>query len=243
MHLLRSSTLILTLILALSGCASDAVKKDSAKNEYEQAKHLVNKGDYGRATIDLDHFSSHHPYSKYAIKAELLRIFSAYKGGEYVLSETLSDRFIERHPRHPNVDYAKYMLAMSHYRERSDAENDPTQTIAAIDAFKTLLRDHPKSSYAKEGRRYLQKLHNTLAEHELTVGKFYFDNDRFVAASNRFQMIIEQYQTSPAIEEALYYLAASYHELGLANDARQTAILLRHNYPKSSWSEKAADFR
>jgi len=240
---IRPFLIALALILTITGCASDKAYKDTAQNEYEHAKHLINKGDYGQATVDLENFTSRHPYSGYAIRAELLHIFAAYKDGQYILSETLSSRFIDRHPRHANVDYAKYMLAMSHYRERSDAENDPTQSLAAIDAFKSLLKEHPESAYAKDARKHLQRLYNTLSSHELSVGKFYFDNDRYVAAANRFQVIIEKYQTTPSIEEALYYLAASYAKLGLRNDAHQSAILLQHNYPKSSWSQKAAKFR
>lgn len=232
----------LIALLLLAGCASDKVFEDTAKAEYEHSKLLVHEGDYGRAATELEHFSSRHPYSRYTVRAELLRIFAAYKDGQYILSETLSERFIERHPRHPNVDYAKYMLAMSHYRERSDAERDPTQTKLAIESFKKLLKEHPDSVYARDGRRYLQRLYNELARHELTVGKFYFDNGRFVAAANRFQVILEKYQTTPSIEEALYYLAASYAELGLKQNARQSALLLRHNYPKSPWSAKAAEF-
>jgi len=243
MHFTRPLLIALTLVLSMAGCASDKAYKDTAQNEYEHAKYLINDGNYSRATMDLENFSSHHPYSKYAIRAELLHIFAAYKDRQYILSETLSSRFIDRHPRHANVDYAKYMLAMSHYRERSDAENDPTQSLAAIDGFIALLKEHPDSTYAKDGRRHLQKLYNTLSSHELNVGKFYFDNDQYVAAANRFQMIIEKYQTTPAIEEALYYLAASYAKLGLRKDAQQSAMLLQHNYPKSSWSEKSAKFR
>ncbi len=242
MSAMRPFSLAIILLIALAGCASDTVLKDTAQNEYEHAKRLVNKGDYGRAAINLEHFSSRHPYSRYTTRAELLRIFAAYKDGQYILSETLSERFIDRHPRHPNVDYAKYMLAMSHYRERSGAEKDPTQTMLAIESFKRLLKEHPQSSYAQDGRRHLHKLYSTLAEHELTVGRFYFDNERYVAAANRFQVIIEKYQTTPSIEAALYYLAASYAKLGLKENARQSAILLRHNYPNSDWSGKAAAF-
>ncbi len=243
MHVTRLFPVALTLILIFSGCASDKAYEDTAENEYKHAKHLINQGNYSQASMDLDKYASRHPYSRFAIRAELLRIFAAYKGGEFILSETLAQRFIDRHPRHPNVDYAKYMLAMSHYREHSDAENDPTQTMLAIDAFRTLLKDHPDSSYAKDGQRYLQKLHNLLAEHELTVGKFYFDNKRYVAAVNRFQGIIEKYRTTPAIEETLYYLAAAYARLEQPENAHQSAILLQHNYPGSSWSKKASKFR
>ena len=234
---------MLLLALLLAACASNpAAEKNAAEKDYELAKHMLEKGEYGKAAEFLEHFGADHPYSSYTIQAELLRIFAAYKDKEYILSETLSEEFIRRHPRHPNVDYAKYMLAMSHYREAPPAEKDPSQTLAAIKSFKRLLREHPGSPYAKDGKRRLQKLYNTLARHELNVGKFYFDHDRYVAAANRFQVVLEKYQTTPAIEEALFYLAASFDRLGIRDEARNAALLLRHNFPKSRWSHKAARF-
>ena len=231
--------LVLTLAL-LAGCASDdAMHKTEAQQGYEQAKAGLNKGHYAKVSTDLEKFTANHPYSKYAVQAELLRIFATYKDSEFVLSETLSKQFMERHPTHANVDYAKYMLAMSYYQQRSPAEKDPTMNGLAIKAFQQLLKEHPDSAYAKDGKSRLQSLFNSLARHELTVGKFYFDKDRFVAAANRFQTIVKTYQTTPAIEESLYYLAASYARMGLATDAHQVALLLRHNYPRSSWSSKA----
>jgi len=232
---------VMTLLLAV-GCASDKVAKSKAEQDFLTAKKQLAKGLYGKVALDLQDYSTKYPYSKYATQAELLRIFAAYKDKEYVLSETLSKEFTERHPRHPNVDYAKYMLAMSHYRQSSSAEKDPKQTFEAIKAFKRLLAEHPKSSYAKDGANRLQRLFNRLAGHELKVGKYYFDKGRYVAAANRFQVILKKYQTTPSIEEALYLLAASFDKLGIRDNARQTAILLTHNYPKSEWSEKARAF-
>jgi outer membrane protein assembly factor BamD len=234
--------IILMLIILLGGCASDQQYKDTTQSEYEKIKKSIDKGEYNTAAYSLEQFIIKHPYSRYAIQGELLRIFAAYKGNELILAETLSTRFIDRHPRHPNIDYAKYMLAMSYYKQRGGAEHDPTQNQAAIDAFKRLIREHPDSTYAKDGRSRLQTLYNTLADHELHVGKYYYDRNLFVAAANRFQEVVRRFQTSPAIEEALYYLASSYAEMGLKKDARQSAILLRHNYPKSSWSKKALQF-
>ncbi len=230
--------------LTTAGCAKKSAldPNATAKAEYEAAKRKVAHGDYALAAVDLEKFPSRHPYSKYAVKAELLRIFAAYKDEEFVLSETLAERFIQRHPRHPNVDYAKYMLAMSHYRERKGSEHDQTQTRAAIEAFKRLIAEHPNSEYARDGARRLQRLYNELAAHELNVGKFYFDQERYVAAANRFQTIIEKYQTTPSIEEALYWLAESQFRLGLKGDARISAKLLLHNYPRSEWSAKARHF-
>jgi len=239
---LNFSKLILPLLAAalIGGCATDEKKSFSeAQQEYEAAKHMMNEGKYASVAVDLEKFSAKYPYSKYAVQADLLRIFAAYKDDEFILSETLSKRFIEDHPRHANVDYAKYMLAMSYYKQRSPAEKDPTMNRLSIEAFQRLIKEHPDSSYAKDGKARLQSLYNTLAKHELTVGKFYFDKDRFVAAANRFQEVVKLYQTTPSIEESLYYLAASYAKMGLSRDAHQIALLLRHNYPNSSWSSKA----
>ncbi len=240
----KLSTLLSLLIIGLiSGCASkDKVYDDNAEGEYAEAKAFIHSGNYDVAGDKLKRFSADHPYSKHAIQSELLRIYAAYKGDQLILSETMSKRFIDRHPKHANVDYAKYMLAMSYYGQRTAPEKDISMYKSSIDAFKTLLNDHPESSYAKSGQRHLRSLFNALAIHELTIGKFYFDRDRFVASANRFQELVRLYQTTPSIEEALYYLSASYAKMGLKRDARQTAMILRHNHPDSSWSSKVKRF-
>jgi len=238
--------LLLIIIALISGCASksdEGLYQSTAEKRYNEIKEDVNKGKYNAVAYDLGEFSSNYPYSKFAIQAELLRIFAAYKGGEHILSETLSSTFIDRHPKHVNVDYAKYMLAMSHFRQKSSSSHDSTHNILAIETFKRLLKDHPGSEYAEDGKRHLQSLHNQLGEHELKIGKFYFKKDHYVAAANRFQVIAKDYQTTPSIEEALYLLASSYHKMGLKNDARQIALLLQHNYPNSDWSSKARTYR
>lgn len=232
----------LLTLLALAACATKVEHTDNAEADYARAKHLLDIGNYTEATLFLEKFDAKHPYSRFSIQAELLRIFAAYKDSEYVLSETLSERFIDQHPRHPDVAYAKYMLAMSHYKQIGKAERDPTQTMAAVDSFRKLLKEHPDSVYAKDGAKRLQLLYNRLAAHELEVGKYYFDNERYVASANRFQGIVEHYQTTTSIEEALYYLAASYAQLGMQKDARDMAVLLKHNFPQSDWSKKAKPF-
>jgi len=239
----RLRILSLLTLMALAACASTKPEySNQAEADYMKAKQFLDNGDYGQANMFLEQFDAKHPYSRFSIQAQLLRIFAAYKNGEYILSETLCERFIDQHPRHPDVDYAKYLLAMSHYKQIGGADRDPTQTLAAVDSFKKLLEEHPDSSYAKDGAKRLQLLYNRLAGHELEVGKFYFDNGRYVAAANRFQGIIKDYQTTPAIEEALYYLAASYAKLGMKKDAHEMAVLLRHNFPKSEWSSEVKPY-
>ncbi len=234
--------IITCVLLVLTACASDSLEKGTAKAEYERAKHKLSIGRYNEVTLDLEKFSTKFPYSHYSTQAELLRAFAAYKGEELILAEVICEEFIRRHPRHPDVDYAKYLLAMTHYRQVSPPEKDQSESRKAIKAFKRLLKDHPNSSYAKDGARRLQRLYNHLAQHEVTVGKFYFDKGRYVAAANRFQTVIRDYQTTPSIEEALYYLAASYAALDIHDSAHNMARLLQHNFPNSEWSKKAKRF-
>ncbi|MDQ6956831.1 MAG: outer membrane protein assembly factor BamD [Mariprofundaceae bacterium] len=239
----RLLLLLIVTISLITGCGKEEVTpSESAKEDFIKAKEYIDTGSYTSANLFLEKFSNKHPYSQHIAEAEILRIYAAFKGEEYILSETLSTRFISKHPNHPDTSYAQYMLGMSHLKQTSASQRDPAPTRLAVTAFEKLIQKYPKSSYISEAKVHLQNLHNKLAEHELYIGKFYFNNKRFVASTNRFQDIVKQYQTSPVIEEALYYLAASFNALQLKDSARDSAILLRHNYPKSEWSEKAANF-
>jgi len=235
--------LLLMTIGLIAGCGKEELSpSDSAKADLAQAKEYVDAGNFSSANLFLEKFSNKHPYSQHISEAELLHIYAAFKNEEYILSETLATRFLSKHPNHPDISYAQYMLGMSYLHETVASQRDPAPTRLAVSAFKKLIHNYPKSTYVSEANIHLQNLRNKLAEHELYIGKYYFNHDRFVAASNRFQEVVKKYQTSPAIEEALYYLAASFASLKLHDNARDSAILLRHNYPKSEWSEKAAAF-
>jgi outer membrane protein assembly factor BamD len=231
------------MALALAACGSDKhFDMTTPKADYEKAKKMIAKHEYNTAAYFLQQYASNYPYSQYTVQAELLRAYAAYKGDELPLAETICQEFIRRHPRHPDVVYAEYLLGMTFYHESSPPEKDQSMTMKAIKAFKRVITEHPGTAYAKDSARYLQRLYNNLASHEVTVGKFYYDRKQYVAAANRFQRVVRSYQTTPLIKEALYYLAASYMKLGLKDDARQTSMLLRSNYPRSKWSAKAKAF-
>jgi len=236
----RMNYVMMVGILFLSACAGEHVDaSSSAKADYQHAQELMDTQNYARATIFLEKFSSKHPYSEYATEAELLRVDAAYGDEEYILSETLALRFLKRHPRHPRLAYVRYMLAMSYVHESGALERDQVATHHAVDALKDVLKYASDSEYAEHSRQYLQKMLNKLAAHEVYVGKFYFDHERYVAAANRFQVVLNDYQITPSIEEGLYYLAASYKQLHLEAQAKEIVTLLTYNYPQSVWREKA----
>ncbi len=233
--------LLATMLSMLAACAKapPSTLHESARADFEKARAMVVDGGYDEADVFLERFINRYPYSDYASSAELLRIYATYKGDRLELTQILAERFKKRHPRHPDLAYAQYMLAMSWYQQRTQPDREQAPTLKARQAFEELIRDFPDSPYAAEAKTRLQQLNNLLAAHELSVGRFYFEKHRLVAAINRFQSVLQHYQNSPAIEEALYYLAASYDALKMDQQAHDVALLLQHNYPKGEWGQKA----
>ena len=219
----------------LAGCASTAVEKD----HFRHAMALLDAGDYARATLEFERFLTEHPLDPRAKTAEELRIFAGFRDHEYALVETLAERFLKRYPGHPHADYVQYMLGRALERQTHGPRREIGQARKALAAYRTLLRRYPDSRYAADARVRAQRMLNLLAEHELGIARFYFRRGRYVAAANRAMEIVARYATTPAIEEALFLLAASQQEMGLADEARDTFILLSHNYPSSPWTERA----
>lgn len=235
--------LFLVILMLLSACGTKQMNSsESAKVDYDRIKSLIDNDTYDEADRSLGRFIVDYPYSEYLINAKLMRVYTSYKRGNLEVTQGLAERFIKRHPRHADLAYAQYMLAMSYYKKRAEQNREQAPTLKAIAAFEILIKNYPTSPYVASAKPRLQALRNTLAGHELAVGKFYYEQSRFVAAVNRLQVVLSSYQRSPAIEESLYYLAASYAALDMKKNAHETAVLLRHNYPKSSWANKVDDF-
>ncbi len=231
--------LLIIALVMLSSCASkEDHRYTNPKDDLNRAKAMVADSGYKDADLFLSRFNIKYPYSHYTIEAELLRAYVNYLDEEYDMADLLCTQFIKRHPRYEHIDYAKYLLAMSHYKHADSAIKEQSSTHKAIEAFIHLIDEHPDSPYTKDAKRYLQTLINMLAEHELVVGKYEYDHYHYLAAANRFQVIVKKYQTTPSIEEGLYWLAASYRQLGMEQDSKQIRTLLSYNHPHSSWSHE-----
>jgi len=230
--------LILFSFLLVSCAAEELTLSDSAEADYHKAGRLIDNKEYNRASLFLERFSAKYPYSKFARDAEFLRIQAAYKGGEYILSEVLAQRFIKAHPLSNKRIDAEYLLAKSYYAESSPAKLDQSFSHKARDAFISLKKRYPNSKYAEKVEAYIAELTNRVADHELLVGKFYFERSYYIAAANRFIFVKNNYIKTKSAEESLYWLALVYTKLKQLSLAKETSSLLAQRFPQSTWSKQ-----
>lgn len=242
--------LILTLTLT-SGCSwlgygdeettEDETSGYTERDFYEKIQRSLNAKNWSVAISNLQLLESQFPFGKYAEQAQLELIYAQYKSADYESSIAAAERFIRLHPQHPNVDYAFYVKGLCEISQNSSffANFIPTDSSkrdigAARDAFATLtemLSRFPKSPYAQDARKRLINLRNQLARSEINVANYYFTRGALVAAANRGQYVVENFQQSPAVPDGLAVMAQAYYMLGKQDLADHAVQVLAANYP------------
>ncbi len=234
--------LILSLVLLLGACASVDKKQEwSAQQYYKEAKTALDNRDYETAIRYYEELKTAYPYGRYAEQADLDIIYAYYKGGEPESAIAAADNFIKQHPRHPNVDYAYYLRGLASFSQgdsflnktfnQDPTQRDPSHLRRAFNYFSELVRKFPQSKYRADALQRMKYLLNALARHEIHVARFYLEREAYLAAANRARYVVEHYQNTPSVAEALDIMAQAYEKMGrneLADDARR---VLKLNFP------------
>jgi outer membrane protein assembly factor BamD len=202
---------------------------------YNSAVDALEQRDFGEAARLFDEVERQHPYSVWATKAQLMAGYANYQANKYGDALVALDRFIELHPGNRDVPYAYYLKALSYYEQISDVSRDQLATQQALASLEEVIRRFPTSEYARDARLKLDLTRDHLAGKEMAIGRYYLHRGEFLAAINRFKRVVDQYQTTSHIPEALHRLSESYAALGLTEEARKAAAVLGHNYPGSEW--------
>ncbi len=161
--------------------------------------------------------------------------YAYYRDREYDTAIAALDRFIRLHPGYRDISYAYYLRGLCHFAQIKDVSRDQGPTRKALEGFQEVSRRFPNSKYASDARRKILLLRDQLAGHEMFVGRYYQKRGQQIAAINRFRIVVEQYQTTSQVPEALLRLSESYTALGLTDEARKVAAVLGYNYPASEW--------
>lgn len=230
--------LALPLVLVLTACAGDdeeAYIEEPVDILYNAAHNMLLAGDNINAAKKFDEVERQHPYSKWAIKAQLMSAFAYYQANRYDDAVIALDRFIQLHPSNKDIPYAYYLKALSYYEQISTVDRDQRMTEDALKTLNELVTRFPDSKYARDAKIKIDLTYDSLAGKEMEIGRYYQGQGHYLAAINRFKAVIDRYQTTTHVPEALLRLTESYLALGLTDEARKVAAVLGHNFPGSDW--------
>ncbi len=239
--------LVLSAVLLLSSCASSS-SDDLVEGEiqtadviYEKAQQALDDENYTLATTYFDQVEREYPYSEWATQAQLMSAYSSYQNLDYDNALMALERFISLHPGNDKIDYAYYLTAMCYYEQISDVRRDQELTQEALNAFETMIRRFPNSTYRRQAELKRDLAMDHLAGKEMEIGRYYLNRNHINAAMNRFRTVVSDYQTTTHIPEALYRLIEAYLTLGLKEEAVRIAAVLGYNYPGNQWYKRAYD--
>lgn len=231
------------MIVFVTACASSEKKQEeilqTAEQLYRSGYEYLQKTSYQKAAENFEKIELEHPYSKWAVKSKLMGAYAHYKNEKYDDAIMALERFIKFHPSNQDVAYAYYMKGLCYYDQITPADKDQLNTKKAHEAFLQLMILFPDTEYSKDAKAKINLILDHMAGQEMSIGRYYLKNKNYLSALNRFNVVVEEYQMTPQIEEALYRQVEIYSIIGMNNQAIKAAKVLEHNYPKSKWNKKA----
>ncbi len=235
-------------MFALSACSLLPEKADETKNWpaeklYSEAQTEMSAASYERAIQLYQKLEASYPFGTFAQQAQMEIAYAHYKAGDQAQALAAIERFIKLHPNHIRVDYMYYLRGLVNFNDQlgllnvvftqDPTERDPKATREAFAAFKVLVEKFPNSVYTPDSIARMKYLINAMAQYEVHVARYYYKRGAYVAAVNRAQGAVTDYQTSPAAEEALFIMTRCYDKLGLPELRDDAQRVLAKNFPDS----------
>ncbi len=228
----------------LAACSSD--NKDefadpyagrSAASIYQEGEAQLNDGEPVQAGETFEELERVHPYSEWSKRAMIMAAYSYYQAGAFDRAIGAAQRYLNFFPSDPDSPYAQYLIGMSWYDQIVDVERDQGATRNALQELEQVVRRYPGSEYAREAQLKIDLTRDQLAGKEMLIGRYYLGQQHYIAAINRFKVVLSRYQTTSHVPEALHRLVEAYLSLGITSEAQTAAAVLGYNYPGSEWYE------
>lgn len=247
--------LVFSVAATVSGCGifdANAPEPDntvgwSAEQLYRDAKDEMNSGNWEQARTQLERIQARYPFGVHAQQAMIDTAYSYWREGAPEQALATIERFQQQYPNHEATDYMLYLKGLVTFTPdnaflanlvgQDPAERDPKGARASFDAFSELVQRYPDSKYAEDARQRMNWLLNNIAMNEVYTARYYYERDAFVAAINRAETVILDFQGTPAAEEALYIMMLSYDRLGMTDLRDDTRRVLLSNFPQTQYLE------
>ena len=247
MHFLKIFLLLFLISFFLFNCAkkektSLIVEEDVELQMIRAFKEGYDEFKAGDALFAAKKFNEAEllfPQSKWAPKAALMAAYVYYAQDYYFDAESELERFIKTYPKNPDLNYAHFLLAMCYYEKIVDEKKDLGPLLKAQEKFLFIIKNYPNSDYALDARYKLDLIKDYLASKEMYIASHYMKKKKWIASINRYKTVVEQYEKTVYVEEALHRLVELYYTIGLENESQKYASLLGYNYQSSKWYEKS----
>ena len=235
---------LITILIFFSSCAK-VEKKDSVLvnkslelqviEAYRDGMKSLEDGDVLFAAKKFNEAEILFPQSEWASKSALMAAYSYYIQDYYGDAVSELQRFLKVYPKHNNLDYANYLLAICYYEQIVDEKKDLQSIINAKNQFNQVLTSFPNTEYAEDAEFKLDLINDILAAKEMYIGRYYLEKKKWIAAINRFKEVVDNYDTTIYAPEAIHRLVEIYYTIGLENESKKYASLLGYNYQTSEW--------
>ena len=202
---------------------------------YKLAKINFDAQSFELASEQFKEISKLFPLSNEAIQSEIMIAFIDYIQMDYDNAIFNYRKIINKYPSHKDLDYIYYMIAICNYEQLQNESLDGYYNELALNSFNQVIKRFPESKYAKDSRQKIILVNSNIAAKHLEIGKFYLKNNKYIAALNRFKLVVEDYSMTKFTPEALHRMVEAYFEMGMFEESYNTAALLGYNYPDSKW--------
>lgn len=235
--------LLIGVLVLLSACSSTPREEYTSEADlYQAAQEQLERQQWELAIRNLRALEEHFPFGTHAEQSQLELIYAYHRSNQPDLVAATADRFIRLHPQHRNVDYAYYMKGLSSFTEGKGmfqrvlptdlTQRDPGAARESLAHFSQLLARYPDSEYASDAKKRMLYLRNVLARYEIHVANYYFKRGAYVAATNRGRYVLENFNGTPAVPDALAVMVQGYELLKMPELRDQTLEILQLNYPE-----------
>ncbi len=236
------------IILSLFSCTEKEEKVSLIKEKvlemqmieaYNEGLKEFNNGDVFFAAKKFNEVELLYPQSIWAPRSILMAAYSYYSQMYFTDAIIEIERFLDKYKNHPNTDYAYYLLAICHYNLIVDEKKDLGEIIKAKEYFILLVEEFPNTDFAEDSKFKLELIEEILASKELYLANYYLEREKWIPAMNRYKKIVNEYDTTIFVEEALYRLVELNYKIGLLDEAKKYTALLGYNYQSSEWYERS----
>ena len=218
---------------------SEPSDEEKAETIYKEAIKALNDGDSFYAGNKFKEVEGLVPQSKWAAKASLMASYSDYSRNSYSSAVFGLERHIRNYPADKNIPYAHYLIAMCYYEQILDEKKDLQPLLRAKKKFEFIMQTYPNTDYATDARFKIDLIIDQLAAKEMSIARFYMKTEKWIPALNRLKIVVDKYETTVFVEEALHRLVEVYYRLGLEEEAKQAAAILGYNYKSGEWYKRS----